>query len=216
MDLAGLFPRYINIRRGAYVGLIISMGMCPWTLLASATRLIAVLNGFTIFFSPICAIQICDYFVLRHRRLKLSDMFHPRREGVYYFAWGVNWRALMAWFVAWVPLVPGLAGTVGAGLEGGKTPGGVGMERFYALNVEYSFAVAFVVYWAVNLAWPPRGLGETDREDVFGTFAPEELGVLEGDSSANGSVSDGKAAGSMSMSDGVEEKGEGRGLQVTV
>ncbi|EAT77067.2 hypothetical protein SNOG_15692 [Parastagonospora nodorum SN15] len=49
MDMAGLFPSYINIRRGAYVGLVLSIAMCP-----KETSLFR-----------------------RRRKLKLSDLYHP-------------------------------------------------------------------------------------------------------------------------------------------
>ena len=45
MDIAGLLPKYINIRRGAYVGLIISIALCPWQLLSSAATFINVLSA---------------------------------------------------------------------------------------------------------------------------------------------------------------------------
>lgn len=77
MDMAGLFPSYINIRRGAYVGLVLSIAMCPWELLASAGTFISVLGAYGVFLGPMTGIMVCDYFVLRRRRLKLSDLYHP-------------------------------------------------------------------------------------------------------------------------------------------
>lgn len=45
MDLAGLFPKYFNIRRGAYLALVISIAMCPWELLSSAGTFISVMGA---------------------------------------------------------------------------------------------------------------------------------------------------------------------------
>jgi NCS1 family nucleobase:cation symporter-1 len=45
MDLAGLLPKYFNIRRGSYLALIISIAMCPWELLASAGTFISVMGA---------------------------------------------------------------------------------------------------------------------------------------------------------------------------
>lgn len=77
MDMAGLFPSYINIRRGAYVGLVLSIAMCPWELLSSAGTFISVLGAYGVFLGPMVGIMTCDYFVLRRRKLKLSDLYHP-------------------------------------------------------------------------------------------------------------------------------------------
>ncbi|KAF2106347.1 NCS1 nucleoside transporter [Lophiotrema nucula] len=179
MDLAGLFPRYVNIRRGAYIGLIASMAMCPWQLLATANTLVAVLNGFAIFFAPICAIQLCDYFILRHRRLKLSDLYHPHNNGIYYFSYGINFRTAVAWAMAWVPLAPGLARTADSRYAMRANMLVDGIDRFYALNVLFSFTVAFVMYYILCSIWPLPRLGEIDTEDIFGTFSPPEAGMLD-------------------------------------
>lgn len=49
MDMAGLVPSFINIRRGAYIGLILSIAMCPWQLLSSAGVFISVLSAYSVF-----------------------------------------------------------------------------------------------------------------------------------------------------------------------
>lgn len=52
MDMAGLFPSFINIRRGAYVGLVLSCAMCPWQLLSAAATFISVLSAYSVFLGP--------------------------------------------------------------------------------------------------------------------------------------------------------------------
>lgn len=49
MDMAGLWPTVINIRRGAYVGLVLSIAMCPWQLLSAASTFISVLSAYSVF-----------------------------------------------------------------------------------------------------------------------------------------------------------------------
>jgi len=58
MDLAGLFPSYINIRRGAYIGLVLSIAMCPWQLLSSAATFISVLSAYSVFLGPTVGIMV--------------------------------------------------------------------------------------------------------------------------------------------------------------
>lgn len=101
MDMAGLFPAYINIRRGAYIALVLSIAMCPWQLLSAASTFISVLSAYSVFLGPMVGIMVADYWVLRSRRIKLSDLYHPGREGLYYFWYGVNWRSFAAWILGW-------------------------------------------------------------------------------------------------------------------
>ncbi|KAI1858719.1 uncharacterized protein JN550_012469 [Neoarthrinium moseri] len=177
MDLAGLFSRYINIRRGAYIGLILSIALCPWELIASASVFISVLSAYSTFLGPMIGIQICDYFLIRHRRIKLSDLYHPGPDGFYYFWKGVNPRAFVAWICGFATQLPGFAASV--------TPNSVrvgqGWTRLYYLAFPLGFAISFVIYFIVNTIWTPIGVGEIDTEDYYGTFTEEEalkMGVL--------------------------------------
>ncbi|TKA41560.1 hypothetical protein B0A54_06448 [Friedmanniomyces endolithicus] len=79
MDMAGLFPNFINIRRGAYIGLVLSIAI--------------------VFLGPWVGIMVCDYWVLRRRCLKLSDLYHPRKDGIYHYWYGVNWRSFASWAI---------------------------------------------------------------------------------------------------------------------
>ncbi|KAK4098171.1 NCS1 nucleoside transporter, partial [Parathielavia hyrcaniae] len=174
MDLAALFSSYINIRRGAYIGLVLSIALCPWQLLSSAAVFISVLSAYSVFLGPIIGIQVCDYWVIRRRRVKLSDLYHPRPEGIYYFFHGFNWRAFVAWVLGFWSQLPGFAQTV--------TPESVtvaeGWTNIFNLAFLIGFAISFTLFYAFNYFWPPKGLGETDEHDIFGSFTPEEAAKL--------------------------------------
>lgn len=175
MDMAGLFPSYINIRRGAYVGLILSIAMCPWQLLSSAATFISVLSAYSVFLGPMVGIMVCDYWVLRGRRIKLTDLYHPHEEGLYHYWHGINWRSFVSWIVGWAYLIPGFAHAV--------TPGVVVPDActgLYYLAFPLGFAVSFLTHWAVNAVCPPQGLGVVDEVDYYCTFTSDEamrLGV---------------------------------------
>ena len=117
----------------------------------------------------------CDYWILRGRRIKLSDLYHPRPDGVYHYWHGINWRSFVSWTVGWAYLIPGFAHTV--------TPSVVVPQaciNLYYLAFPLGFTVSFLVHWSINRLFPPRGLGEQDDVDDYGTFtAPEaeKLGV---------------------------------------
>jgi NCS1 family nucleobase:cation symporter-1 len=175
MDIAGLFPSYVNIRRGAYIGLVISIALCPWQLLSSAATFISVLSAYSVFLGPMAGIMICDYWVVRRGRVKLSDLYHGREDGVYYFWKGVNWRSFAAWIMGWSYLIPGFVKAVAPGVD---VP--VACTNLYYLAFPLGFAVSFVVCYGLNRVWPPEGLGEIDEVDEFGTFTASEgrkLGV---------------------------------------
>ncbi|GAB7359908.1 hypothetical protein MBLNU230_g7435t1 [Neophaeotheca triangularis] len=85
MDMAGLLPYYTNIRRGAYIGLRVSIVMCPWQLLANASTFINDLSAYSVFLGPMVGIMCCEYWVLRQQRIELSDLYHPGKDGIYHY-----------------------------------------------------------------------------------------------------------------------------------
>jgi NCS1 family nucleobase:cation symporter-1 len=186
MDIAGLFPKYINIRRGAYIGLVLSIALCPWQLLSSAATFISVLSAYSVFLGPMTGIMICDYWVVRRGKLKLSDLYHGRKDGSFYFWRGINWRSFTAWIIGWSYLIPGFVKAVAPEIH---VP--VACTNLYYLAFPLGFAVSFATYYGLNLISPPEGLRTIDEVDDFGTFTTDEaqkLGIapviLHGDAQA--------------------------------
>lgn len=111
IDLAGLWPHYINIRRGAIITFLAAWVMQPWQLVNRATTFIQVLSSFSVFLSPIMGLMATDYYLVRRRRIRLGDLYNPENS-IYWYTWGVNWRAIPAWICGWIPTIGGLVVTV--------------------------------------------------------------------------------------------------------
>ena len=105
MDMAALCPRWINIRRGCFILTIIAVAICPWNFVNSASTFITVLSGWSIFLSGMTGILVVDYFCVRRGELHLADMYQGGKEGAYWYTWGVNWRAVVAWAMGVWPLL---------------------------------------------------------------------------------------------------------------
>ncbi|OKL60007.1 hypothetical protein UA08_04892 [Talaromyces atroroseus] len=173
MDLSGLFPRFINIRRGSYIGLIISIAICPWDLLASAGTFLSVMSAYSVFLGPMCGLMVAEYWVIRSRKVKLSDLYHAREGGIYYYWHGFNWRAFVAWVVGFTPQLPGFIASINTSVV---VP--AGCTDLYHLAFPLGFAISFVIYVALNKLAPPQGLGEYDDVDYYGTFDEQEARAL--------------------------------------
>ncbi|KAF8224718.1 hypothetical protein L208DRAFT_1409797, partial [Tricholoma matsutake] len=57
-DLTGLFPKYINIRRGQFLCAILGFAICPWEIEAKATRLLSFLGGYAAFLGPLLGSEL--------------------------------------------------------------------------------------------------------------------------------------------------------------
>ncbi|RCI09976.1 hypothetical protein L249_8752 [Ophiocordyceps polyrhachis-furcata BCC 54312] len=156
MDLAGLWPKYINIRRGAYLMTILGLATQPWQLLATATKFLMVMSGFGVFIAPACGILLADYHVIRRRKLNLQDLYTGDDSSIYWFHHGFNWRAFVAFFAGVGPLLPGLVGKV----NGDESEALTGWIRLYNLAFLAGLCISFVVFWLLNFLVPVTGLGD--------------------------------------------------------
>jgi len=113
---SNLNPKLISYVTGGLITAVIGIVMMPWKLLASMGNYIFTwLTGYSGLLGAILGILICDYWVLRRRRLSLADLFDT--NGVYSYSNGINWRAIISLCVAVLPVVPGF-------IRAAKTPGG--------------------------------------------------------------------------------------------
>ena len=69
--------------------------MMPWRLLSDFNSYIfGWLVGYSGLLGPVAGIMITDYFVIRKKELDPIDLY--RRNGMYEYRDGVNWRAMLA------------------------------------------------------------------------------------------------------------------------
>jgi NCS1 family nucleobase:cation symporter-1 len=101
MDLAGLAPKYITQRRGALILAVCGIIIQPWGFLAKANVFITVLSPFGVFIAPITGIVIADLWIVRKQKWNIPDLY--LKGGVYWYTWGMNWRALFCFWIAAIP-----------------------------------------------------------------------------------------------------------------
>jgi NCS1 family nucleobase:cation symporter-1 len=131
-DFANLSPKHINFVKGGLITAVLGIAMMPWKLLADYSAYIfGWLIGYSSFLGPIAGILICDYFLIRKRKLSTKDLYDPK--GIYTYKKGFNSKAVYA-------LIAG----VFVALIGLVIPE-VSFLYDYAWFV--GFAVAFIVYW---------------------------------------------------------------------
>ncbi|MGB5849239.1 MAG: NCS1 family nucleobase:cation symporter-1 [Ignavibacteriaceae bacterium] len=131
-DFANLSPKHINFVKGGLITAVLGIAMMPWKLLADYSAYIfGWLIGYSSFLGPIAGILICDYFLIRKRKLSAKDLYET--EGAYTYRKGFNLKAVYA-------LIAG----VFVALIGLVIPE-VSFLYDYAWFV--GFAVAFFVYW---------------------------------------------------------------------
>lgn len=175
-DLAALAPRWINIRRGAFITSVLGILINPWQLADTANTFINVLDGYSVFLGPMTGMMVCDFWVVRKRKFKLSHLYMPNSNSIYWYHAGFNWRAFASWLIGIAPALPGFINAVNPSIW---VPYGA-RELFYLAYIE-GFALGFVAHMVLNYFFPVPGLGLVDEEDAYATFTVEEannLGII--------------------------------------
>lgn len=109
---SNLSPNKISFRMGGYITAGIGIAIFPWKLLESAGGyLFTWLIGYSALLGPIAGILIADYFLLRHCRLEVEDLF--RHDGQYGAQSGWNMAGLSALIIGILPNLPGFLHAAG-------------------------------------------------------------------------------------------------------
>ena len=80
IDLAGIFPRYINIRRDAIITVTSAWVCQPWQLINRTSKFLSVVSSFSIFLAPIMGGIVADFYLVRKMRLRLSELYKFRGD----------------------------------------------------------------------------------------------------------------------------------------
>jgi NCS1 family nucleobase:cation symporter-1 len=110
-DIANLWPRRISFRVGGLVTGVVGILIQPWKLVADPDGYIFKwLVAYSSLLGAVGGVLIADYFLVRRTRLDLAALY--RRDGVYWYTFGFNPRAVVALVLGIAPCVPGFLATV--------------------------------------------------------------------------------------------------------
>ncbi|KZT03757.1 NCS1 nucleoside transporter family protein [Laetiporus sulphureus 93-53] len=172
VDVAALWPKYINLRRGAYLILLVSIAVNPWQLLSSSSIFLEVLSAYSVFLSPMTGLMVSQYYVIQRRYFKISDVYIGDSRSIYWYTWGINWRAFVAFFSGVAPCITGFIGAVSPHTVS-KTA-----ARLYDLNYVLGFCIAFLMNCLLHRVFPvPRQVAFIESMEKAG--APKHLDGLE-------------------------------------
>ena len=131
-DFSNLWPSVISFRTGGLITGVVGILMMPWRLLRDfSSYIFGWLVGCSALLGPIAGIMICDYYLVRHRKLIVEDLY--RRNGAYEHSNGFNYCALIA-----------LAAGVGIALIGLAVPA---LRWLYDYAWFVGFTVSAVLYF---------------------------------------------------------------------
>ncbi|RYP11800.1 hypothetical protein DL765_007592 [Monosporascus sp. GIB2] len=148
-DLAATFPRFINIRRGAYLTALLSIAVNPWRLVNTSTTFLTVLSSYSVFLAPMTGLMVSSYLVVNRRKINIDDLYNGTADSIYWYSHGYNWRAPIAWLVGVLPCMPGFAAAMNSSVQVTD-----GATKLYYMSYIYGFLSSGAVYAALHWAFP--------------------------------------------------------------
>ncbi|RYO93043.1 hypothetical protein DL766_004346 [Monosporascus sp. MC13-8B] len=168
-DLAATFPRFINIRRGAYFTALLSIAVNPWRLVNTSTTFLTVLSSYSVFLAPMTGLMVSSYLVVNRRKINVDDLYNGTAGSIYWYNHGCNWRAPAAWLVGVLPCAPGFIAAVNPSVQVTD-----GATELYYMSYIYGFLSSGAVYAALHWAFP------ADACSAFVRDAPSAKEVRHG------------------------------------
>jgi nucleobase:cation symporter-1, NCS1 family len=121
----------------------------PWNIL---DQLFLYLGYFGAILSSVAGIIMCDYYVLRRRRMNVKELYDP--NGQYRYDGGVNWAGMISWVIS----------------------GGMAL---YFIEYMYlvGFPLGFICYYVLMKGWY---LKRHPQKEIESGFSDEYLGISAG------------------------------------
>jgi len=133
--IANINPKKISYKMGVVITVLFAFFILQaWWIYGSGAAYFTWMNAYGTILSPIAAILIADYWVVKKQRVDVMDLFKGK-EGRYWYTGGWNWAAVISWFCAFIlPLL----------LYFGAS--GSFFSFVNSINYIWSFVVAFILY----------------------------------------------------------------------
>lgn len=129
--------------------------------------------------------MVVDYYVIRRGHYRVKDLYSTRRNGWYWYTYGVNFRAYAAYIAGITINVVGFAGATGRAVP-------IVATHIYNLAFLTGFGVSGIVYWTLNCFFPVPGASPKFEE--VDESADDEY-VPDVDTKSNYEQADGTSVG---------------------
>ena len=116
---------------------------------------------------------VSQYYVIQKRYFKIPDLYIGDKRSIYWYTYGVNWRAFVAFFSGVAPCITGFVGSVS------NHQVSAAAIHIYDLNYVVGFGISFVMNWALHVAFPvPEQREFVSKMEEIG--APKHIdGIME-------------------------------------
>jgi NCS1 family nucleobase:cation symporter-1 len=107
-DIANLFPRHVDFKKGGLIASILAVLVCPWIFVDSPKAITVFVSVFGAVLAPMFGVMVADFYLLKKQVVDVQQLYTMAPGGRYHYDGGWNKIGLVAL---------GLAGVISIGWE---------------------------------------------------------------------------------------------------
>jgi nucleobase:cation symporter-1, NCS1 family len=99
-DIANLFPKHVNFKRGGLIASILAVLVCPWIFVDSAKAITIFVSVFGAVLAPLYGVMMADFYLVKKQQVQTAELYTMSPKGRFYYDGGWNRMGVIALVVS--------------------------------------------------------------------------------------------------------------------
>ncbi|MDB5928489.1 MAG: nitrate reductase [Polaromonas sp.] len=95
-DIANLFPRHVDFKKGGLIASILAVLVCPWIFVDSPKAITVFVSMFGAVLAPMFGVMVADFYLLKKQVIDVAQLYSMAPGGRYHYDGGWNKVGLAA------------------------------------------------------------------------------------------------------------------------
>ncbi|MBS0345443.1 MAG: NCS1 family nucleobase:cation symporter-1 [Proteobacteria bacterium] len=95
-DIANLFPKHVDFKRGGLIASILAVMVCPWIFVDSPKAITVFVSIFGAVLAPLYGVMMADFYLVKKQVVKPVELYTMAPDGRYHYDGGWNKVGLTA------------------------------------------------------------------------------------------------------------------------
>jgi nucleobase:cation symporter-1, NCS1 family len=95
-DIANLFPKHVNFKRGGLIASILAVLVCPWIFVDSAKAITIFVSVFGAVLAPLYGVMMADFYLVKKQQVQTAELYTMSPKGRFYYDGGWNRMGVIA------------------------------------------------------------------------------------------------------------------------
>jgi nucleobase:cation symporter-1, NCS1 family len=99
-DIANLFPKHVNFKRGGLIASILAVLVCPWIFVDSAKAITIFVSVFGAVLAPLYGVMMADFYLVKKQQVQTAELYTMSPKGRFYYDGGWNRMGVIALIIS--------------------------------------------------------------------------------------------------------------------